>query len=120
MQCKNGYKIITNPNNGQKDACCKSNEFAIFNNDDTISCQSSVKINSSCLSWDRKNLKCTRCKSPTYLVSGMCCNEGTYTSAVLETCENITAIDDCVRYNVVDGCTKCNTNFILNKSKSKV
>lgn len=70
--------------------------------------------------WDRKTLECTKCSSSTYLVGGRCCAPGKYSSAEMDTCEDITAIDNCINYNVIDGCTKCASSYLLNNIKSKV
>ena len=79
-----------------------------------------MEVDNNCLTWDRKHLECTQCRPTTYLVAGRCCSEGQYSSAELDTCENIAAINNCSRYNVVDGCTKCGDGFILDRGKSTV
>ena len=118
-ECDATYKIISN-STAEKDACCKKDQFAVYNNDDSITCKDKYKVSTSCLVWDRKNLECTKCSSSTYLVGGRCCSSGQYSSAEMDSCENITAIDNCVNYNVVDGCTKCSSSFLLNRNKSTV
>ena len=118
-ECNDGYDRVRSDNPIISDSCCKSMKFAEQNNG-ASQCKNKWKIESDCLTWDRKKLLCTKCKEPKYLSGGKCCAESFYSTVSETECIPLENIDNCLRYDDVNGCTKCDPSFILNRSKSKI